>query len=68
REFWVTAEAGGYSTLSLNNNQNEFFGSVGAQYQNDELAFGASVGVPFTSGAQSVHNVLFYGNFSYRFQ
>lgn len=68
--LWITAEAGGYSTLTYDSvdNQTELFGRIGAQYQNDEMAFGASLAVPFTESMRDVHSIMFFGNFSYRFQ
>lgn len=69
KDIWVTVETGGYSTLTYTDvgNNTELFGSVGAQYQDDEKSFGLSVALPFTETVRNIHTIFFYSNFAYRF-
>jgi|GEM_PF-5060170 len=69
KDTWVTFEVGGYRTLSYGTigNSSEVFGSLGAQYQDDEKAFGLSVGVPFTDGARNTHHLFVMADMAYRF-
>lgn len=64
---WATLEFGGYSTLSLGNNQTVWFAGPGIRYQDYELSLGLHVALPVRSPAKDVIDLITYFDFQILF-
>jgi hypothetical protein len=56
--FWLTAEFGGYSTLTYSSNHTAFFAGGGVRFQDHELSLGGHIWAPFRSPERNAIDLM----------
>ncbi len=67
RDFWATLEFGGYSNLTLPNNETVLFAGPGVLYQDDEKSLGLHLQAPLSGPSKDVIDLMLMTDIRFKF-